>query len=328
MAIISITITESPIQKVSGIPINVTIDTNIPSTVFYTLDGTTPTTASDIAVGAISIPTEWNSVILSLFATDGVNSSLVVTKTYGPSVVGNRTPRDKVIGLCIQPLPNDNNGYFGAPSSSPNVRYGNIGGNVVDDPSLPEIPDGYDGTATGTPADYTNKEYNRQNYDIKYSDKTATKSWPEVGTLPAHVTIAVPAPVKGFSDANSITFDPKALVIVQDGRNPPADSNTPVINRQFFNMADNERIRDGSMYDTTAYEGNGCTGTYLRPQYNSKDNTWTFPYRDSETNRWIFSIESADRPISPRAIRQLLLPVQTVAERKVFRWIPFKRAYH
>lgn len=326
MAIISITITESPIQKVYGIPISVSVETNVPATIFYTLDGTTPTVASDIVVGPISLPSDWGAVTLSLFATDGVDSSLVITQEYYSNILGMKKSHNVITNIPAQPIPDDPNNYFGSGSYTPNVVYGNVGGKIVDDPSLPEIPDGYDGTATGTPANYTNEEYNRQNYDIKYSDKTETQSWPEVGTLPANVTIAVPAPVKNFSDANSLTFDPKALVIIQDGRNPPEDLNCQIINRQFFNLGDDEKIRNGSMYFTTADEGNSCTGTYLRPHFNSKENVWIFPYRDSESNRWIFSIEPEDRPTSPRAMEQLILPATTLDDRKVFRWLPFKRS--
>jgi hypothetical protein len=49
--IITITITESSVQLVSGIPKSVTITTNFPSTIFYTLDGSTPSVNSLIYVG-------------------------------------------------------------------------------------------------------------------------------------------------------------------------------------------------------------------------------------------------------------------------------------
>jgi hypothetical protein len=133
--------------------------------------------------------------------------------------------------------------------------------------------------------------------------------------------------VSNFSNANSKLFDPKALVIIQDGREDPEDPNVSLINRQFFSMADNEKIRDGSMFQTTGFEGNQATGSFLRPQYNAKDNTWTFPYRDSETNRWIFSIEPAKKAPRTGAMKQVLLPSRTFGERKVFRWIPFKRSH-
>ncbi len=330
MAVITISIIESPIQLVSGIPRTIDIETNIPATVFYTLDGTDPTYSSSVVVGSITLPTDSNTVTFKAFATDGVDICPTVTVGYGPNWIPNRSPRDKVIGLDTQPLPHDNSGVFGYSSPNPNVSYGNIGGTTVDDPSVEGgYPYGYDGTATGTYVGETDKEYNRENYDIKYSDKTTTSgsaTGPTVGTLPAEVTIQVPPPVSNFSDANSKLFDPKALVIIQDGREEPEDPNICQINRQFFTMADNERIRDGSLYQTTGVEGNPTTGVFLRPQYNAKDDTWTFPYRDSETNRWIFSIEPTRKAPRTGAIQQVLLPSRTFGERKVFHWIPFKRS--
>lgn len=327
MPVITISITESPIQIVAGIPRTIQIETNVPATVFYTLDGTDPTTDSPMAVGSIKLPTDQNTITLKAFATDGTITSPIVQYGFGPNWIPLRRPRDKVEGLCIQPLPNDNNGYWGVPSPNPKVKYLNTGGITVDDPLIDGYADGYDGTGTGTVVVAPDLPYNRQNYDIKYSTQTTTKSGPGVGNLPAQVTIQVPPPVKNFSDANSKLFDPKALVIIQDGRKEPEDPNVSFINRQFFSMADNAKIRDGSMFYTTAAEGNNVTGSFLRPQYNAKDNTWTFPYRDSETNRWIFSIEPAKKAPCGRSMKQLLLPSKTFGERKVFRWIPFKRSH-
>ena len=326
MAVITITITESPVQIVSGIPRTISIDTSIPATVFYTLDEEDPTLSSDIAVGYITMPTNQQTVVLKLYATNGTDESAIITQSFGPNTLQNvRRPHAKVSGLNNNPVPNTSPFSFGTSSPSPDVTYGNIGGVTVDSLDVDGIPDGWDGTATGTPAVTPDLEYNRTNYDIKYSTKTTTSSGPGVGNLPATVTIVVPPPVKNFSDANSSLFDPKALVIIQDGREET--ENVPMINRQFFSMADNEKIRDGSMFLTTGFEGSVSTGSLLRPQYNSKDNTWTFPYRDAETNRWIFSIEPASKAPNATSVKQLVIPSSVGGSSKVFKWIPFKRSH-
>src|SRR3990167_6391539 len=112
MAVISITITEATKQVVSGIPSSVTLSTNIPSTIFYTLDGTTPTVDSSVYVGPILIPTDDASVTLGLFATNGVDSSAVITKVYGPTMSATRQPHDTVIGLTPS-IGSSNNFPFG-----------------------------------------------------------------------------------------------------------------------------------------------------------------------------------------------------------------------
>lgn len=331
MPVISLTITSSPIQRIAGIPLNISLETNIPATIFYTLDGTTPTASSTIAIGIIELPTDQISITLNTFATNGIDTSAVITRTFGPNIIGVRQSRDKVYGLDLQPLPNDNSAYFGNPSPNPDVRYGNVGGITVDEPGVPGYPVGYDGTATNTPAAETDKPYNLENYEIKYSERTVDNPnpSPEVGTLPAYVKIIVPPEPKNYSDANSKLFDPRALVIIQDGRNPPEDQTTPMINRQFFSMNDRPNVgekHNGIPFNTSAFEGNPITGTFLKPHYNSKDDTWIFPYHDRETNQWIFSIEPVQRTSRSQPMTQVLMPQRTDGERKVFRWIPFKRS--
>ena len=99
MASISLTITESPLQKVAGIPQTVTIEANVPATIFYTLDGTIPDTTSRVAIGPITLPTNENTVVLQAFATDGTLTSAFIYEVYGSSTSGNRNPHDKVSGL-------------------------------------------------------------------------------------------------------------------------------------------------------------------------------------------------------------------------------------
>ena len=322
MAVITISITESPIQIVAGIPKNIILETNIPATIFYTLDDTEPTLNSNIAIGAIDLPTNNNTVILKMFATNGVDSSPIIESSFGPNFTDDlRRPRDKVIQLCPNNL---DNRAFSTSTSDPHVRYGNTAGLVVDDPSKEQIPDGYDGTATGTPSTYTNKPYNRTNYDIVYSEtNNIGESGRGIGTLPAHVTIEQRVAPPLMSDANSRLFDPKALVIVQDGREK-AEIIEPLLNRQFFSLGDDEKIRDGAKYQLTGYEGNSPTGSLLRPIYNKKEDTYRFYSRDSETNRWIVSIEPNRH--AQQIKKEVLLPNQSFGQKKVFKWFPFKRS--
>lgn len=325
MAVITITITESPIQVVSGIPQSIVLSTNIPATIFYTLDGTDPTLSSDIAIGAITLPTDKNTVKLKVFATDGADTCPIVTYGFGPNWVPElRRPRDTVEGLCSTRLDNQ---AFSTSSPNPNVKYGNTGGITVDDPNVAGVPDGFDGTATGTVVVSPDKEYNRTNYDIVYSQRNSKGEFGRgIGNLPADVTIDRRAEPTTISDANSRFFDPRALVIIQDGREDP-DIRNPLINRQFFSLGDKERIRNGMKYHTTAFDGNVPTGSLIKPQYNPKDNTWIFYSRDSETNRWIISIEPNRVSKSVKAIHQVKFPKRSFGEKKVFRWFPFKRSH-
>ena len=85
MATINITITESPFQLVAGIPASIVITTNVPSTVFYSLDGKDPTIYSSVVVGPITLPTDRSFVTFKAFATNGVITSPIITQVYGSS---------------------------------------------------------------------------------------------------------------------------------------------------------------------------------------------------------------------------------------------------
>lgn len=332
MAVISITITSSNLQLVAGIPTFITISTNIPSTVFYTLDGSAPTTSSSIVTGSIKLPTDNNTVTLRLFATNGVDSSPIIEQLFGTSTVGNRNPHDTVSGI------DDNDcqfgpGLFGSGNQiSDGVIYGNTGGVIVDAANGVQIPDGYDGTATGTPSDYTNLTYDSENYDILFSETNSLGQYGKgIGTLPATVQVIVPPPPiqensvpYGSANANSPLFNPRALVIFQDSREQPYDPDVPKVNRPYFSLENEEVARNGAMYFTTALEGNGTTGSALKSQYNPRDNTITYYYRDAVTNRWIIS-KTEFTPRKPDLFNYSgIVFGRNESVGKIFKWLPFR----
>jgi hypothetical protein len=164
-----------------------------------------------------------------VFATNGVDESSIISFTFGSTFVGLRRPRDTVKTDTLYNF-NDNRA-FSSQSSDLKVIYGNTGGLVVDSPDIIGIPDGYDGTGTGTYADETDLPYNRQNYEIKYSlTDSKGQTGRGIGTLPANVVIEERLPPPTTTDANSRYFNPKAMVIFQDGRDEPELGNTPLIN--------------------------------------------------------------------------------------------------
>lgn len=319
MAVITITITESPIQLVSGIPRSITVETNVPATVFYTLDESDPTSSSDIAVGDILLPS-YTTVTFKAFATDGVDSSPIVIYVFYSDISTLRRAHNTVYGSVSD---YDINRAFSSPSPDPYSTYGNTAGITVDAPGVTGIPYGYDGTATGTAASETDEDYTLVNYDIIYNETNSRGEF--IGQLPANVVLDVSTAPPLMSDANSSLFDPRALVIIQDGREEN-ENEFPMINRQFFSMGDNSKIRNGIKYDTTGFEGNVATGSMMRPQYNEKEDTWTFYYRDSETNRWIISVEPNRQSRNVHAVRNVVFPNMKSGARKVFKWIPFKRS--
>lgn len=60
MSVITITIIESVLQLIPGIPKFVTLETNIASNIFYTLDGTDPTLFSNVYSDRINFQPQQN----------------------------------------------------------------------------------------------------------------------------------------------------------------------------------------------------------------------------------------------------------------------------
>lgn len=334
MTVISITITQSSDQVVFGIPKTVSISTNIPSTVFYTLDGTAPTLFSSIYTGPIFLPFNQLLVTLSIYATDGTNSSPVVVEQYQTDIVDSnaRLPHSATTAQAGYVVPDS---YpFGTPPYQPKQGYLNPAdsGVTVNDPTLPTIPNAFDGF--GNPTTFTNQPYDTTNYQIRYETKDAEgQQGNNIGNLPATVTLPYPSDVQlntgptssqGPEQTNQFTttFDPRAMVIFQDfSQEDPNDP--PQINRQSFSLEDPERARDGTFYYNTGLDASApASGTFIRSSYNARNNTITCYYRDSWSNKWIISTS----PYQPNGTYDgNLAQVASAFGGKVFEWLPFTR---
>lgn len=323
---ITITIIESDIRIVAGIPKTITLETNIPSTIFYTLDGTTPTLSSDVAIGPIEMPGDEGTVVLNTFATDGTTTSTVITQSFGTTISYNRRPYSKIEpGFGLEKCPPFPFSSLLSKFQGTGSRYLGVAGITVDNPLLPEIPDGYDGTATGTPSNYTNQSI--FSYDNIFSLTNAIgETGKGIGTLPAGVTAISDdynSPIH-YSNTASALFNPQALVIYQDDRDEPYDPNIPMVNRPYFSLENTNTARDGMLKQTSDVQP--PTGSALRQFYNSRDNTIQFSYFDSRTNRWIIStVPYIPNSSSIGNYTGVIFPSSREnGGRFVFKWIPFQ----
>lgn len=321
MAVISLSITESSKEVISGIPYQVTISANIPSTIFYTLDGSEPTTSSSVYVGSITLPTNNSSVTLKVFATNGTDTSAVITKLYGPALEENSIFRAQATNAPGSNYLNQFNQFpFGTGNVPVPNTYGDPAGITVDDPKHPNILDGYDGT--GAQVRGSDKELS--NYDFIYSETDSlNQRGPGIGTLPAQVKVKNTQPYPVSSSTSDKLFNPKALVIYQDSRDIDPNDPTAHLNRQFFALTDLNKTRNGSVIGVTEVTNN-ISGSFLRSHYNPRDNTITYYYRDKETNRWIISKE----PYTPKnenigALYKVVFSSREQGSGYVFKWTPF-----
>jgi len=288
MSVISVTILESLEQIVDGIPKKITLSANIPSSIFYTFDGADPSLNSNIYISPIFLPTNQFSIILKVFATNGIDSSPIITEIYTTNILNNtRFPHSSTTAPSEQNIANL---YpFGTGSDTPNGEYLNPGdaGVTVDNTALPSNPTAYDGNDGYTA--YTNQPYNIENYQIVYSTTDAQgQTGPGIGTLPAKTTILPEIPPPEQTDQFTNLFDPRAAVIFQDFSEENPDDPAQ-INRQFFNSEDPNKARSGTLYFSSGLDAPTVTGAFVKSHYNPRDNTITYYYRDNIANKWIIS---------------------------------------
>lgn len=324
MAIISISITESPLQLVAGIPSNITLDTNIPATIFYTLDGTEPTVASMVVIGPITLPSDVAYVEVRALAENGVDTSGTISQEYFTNVVPARHPHDTVIGRegsCQKAtFP------FGSPSAGilPPQRFGNTGGIIYDDSQLPEAAGAYNG-ADGY-GDFFNPPVSK--YQFRFSESNEIGEMGKgIGTMPGRMIYAKPRndnQQKQSTNTASPLFDPRALVIFQDSREEQYDPDIPRINRPYFDLEDQSKARDGSLL--TNVDAVTPQGGFIKAHYNPTDNSLTYYYYDNRVARWIISKEPYYPSQNPTANMSTMVTRQgrDQGAGMVFKWIPFK----
>jgi hypothetical protein len=326
---ISVTIIESPLKIIAGIPSNITFETNIPSTIFYTLDSTEPDENSPLALGPIQLPTDVGFVIVKVFATNGVDSSPIITQFYGDSISAGRRPHDTVdLGdtSCKKAtFP------FGSPAASLNPKqvFGNTGGQILDDGQPPRATDGYDGTATNTGVGFFTPP--KSQYSFLFSETNYLgERGRGLGTLPAKVISSKPRNDNNHPQSTNTAsplFNPRALVIFQDSREEQFDKDIPRINRPYFDLENSATARDGALL--TSSDSITPSGGFLKAHYNPTENTLTYYYYDNRTARWIISKE----PYSPSSNPTVNMAGMVTRRSRdkgvgfVFKWIPFQRRH-
>lgn len=296
MVVISVSLTESSEQLIAGFPRTVELSTNVPATIFYTIDESEPTTGSSVYTSAIVLPTDLLEFTLKVFATNGTDTSAVVTTVYSTNIIDNtRLPHSTLSDVSnnapFSQFP------FGSNSPDPDFEYLNPGtaGTTVNDPTLPSITYGYDedGNAVGAnePIDdylniYSTTDYLNRTYD-------------NVGNLPGTVTVVGRRGPSEYSPEESSRrsplFNSRAMVIFQDSSTDDA-SNPPQINPQVFSLENLEISKDGASLYTSGLDSPTTTGSFIKSYYNPRTQTVTSYYRDSATNRWIISTS----PYEPR----------------------------
>ena len=238
----------------------------------------------------IQTPTNTGQITLNCFATNGTDTSPVITQIYGTDTVTDaRLPHAAVI-QNIDPV---NLGPFGSAGDGfPTGIYANPGqaGLTVDAAGVTPTQSSGLFDAAGNPEPGVDSFPNEfvEDFPAVYSETDDEgRVGPQIGTLVKSKVARTKAPPEQSSRADKI-FNPRAMVIFQDSTTDDP-SNPPMINREFFSLENPEHVRDGALLYNTALDTPTATGSYIRSHYNPRDNTLTYYFYDNSVNRWIIS---------------------------------------
>jgi hypothetical protein len=284
MAII-ITVVQSTNQIISGIPEYVEVETNVPSVVFYTFDGTDPTIESEFLTGTrLLLPTAVNNVLLKLIAIAGSESSDIFEHEWVTTVNAVTKRFEQTQGINILP---------------PNSQ-------VVDSIAV---------TADGTAARETSIEF--VDLEMKATDRDKYKKFEGGKTSLEFINFRleilvneIPYQSKVSSPNNNLDFDPKAGLIIIDGSTPEKMSAQSI---KIINRPNNTMAPRSDAYNYRTSQESVQSSNLVRYFINPKTGKMVFYYFDSRECRWIQSIQQ----ITPK----VLDIGQQVGNPKVFSWI-------
>lgn len=328
MAVILLTIIESSEELIDGIPRSISMSTNIPATIFYTLDGFIPTTLSTVYVGGdLYFPTG-GAFTFKTFATNGVDTSAIITRQYGPNIAGIRNIWDRVLN-APEIINTPDQFPYGDQQVSLPANYGDVGAEAVYTPGDVGYPDGYDGTGTGTPGGYT--EHELSEYAIQYSESNwLGERGRGLGTLPSEVRITVTNPDNRrenveISNVNDIIFDSRAKTIYHDSTTQTRNTDLTLINRPYFSLINSETFRDGATLQVIGVDYLITTGSLVTSRIDYVNKTITYYYFDSLALRWIVSTDSFDPEDDPMKDLGHITISSRPDMQRVYKWYPFMR---
>jgi len=293
MAVVVLTFTSSDQEITSGIPQTVTITSNIPSVIYYTIDETTPTDDSPIYITAIEFPDDQTSVTLSAFGVDGDGyEGSILTQVFAADMTSiDRTRHIGLEGITVD-------------------RY--------DDPT--DIVLGYD--ADGDDVAYT--DIYRIDLDTIYSSEgrlgIAEGNQIEVLT-PDPEDTAYPYDDQFMAESRTSDdfFNPHAKTIIIDNRRD--DNVIDIIGRPFGSIRHVEREYYGGHGILGGTDSTYISGGLVKSFYNPKDNLLVSYYMDRNTNRWVKSLQELDSNDIPKTVGNFNQSGQPLS----FQWLPWGR---
>lgn len=291
MPIVTLTFTGSDEEISDGIPRTMTIESNVPATIYFTLDGSTPTIDSPIYVDTFEMPDGETSVILSAFGVDAENvAGPILVQTYAADV--SRMSVSRMTGIEGFIIARD----FAEPDYPDDVydadgyiaRYLDIPPDRLD---YTPSDRGFEGIAEGT------------RIEVGFPDPDLTPSLIDDDMVP------VTTPEVGE------LFHPNAKVTYIDNR---IENDILLILRPFGSLHNPYREFGGKRVREVADDATYVSGGFVRRFYDTKNNIMVSYYFDHNECRYVRNIQ--DLPDDIKNTNNI--GIQPSAGRPlVFQWI-------
>ena len=284
MSVIILTFISSVEEITFGVPSLVTIESNIPATIYFTVDGTTPTTNSEIYVDPVQMPTYLNPIVLQAFGVDSNNvAGPILTQSFtNISVVpaGGKKPitnGDIIDRAWIGPY------YLDGYSAGPEVgdlapvnqpEFISVDPDMIIDQEVTG-PKGFDGIEPGTKIEVgipalTNIYEGREGADLN------------TDFIPLCTT------------EKAAQFNPYAWYIVNDTRK---NNEIQAIMRPNGSWDDIYQEEGGQRLRNVGDDSCYVSGGYVKSFYSYKTNTMCSYYFDHNLAKWIKNIQPLPKGI-------------------------------
>lgn len=289
MAIFTMYFDESRENIDLGIPLFIKIETSHPSTVYYTLDGTTPNTLSDVFVDLIELPTSQPTVTLNAFAVftndDGaIEQSSVFSSIYTKESRGDAR-------FLVFPFDSS----------------------IISEDSE-DFPFLFSGDGSGVAVTFLRKDPEDVTFLISGTDQSGAKFDDSMiftrDPLEAKIFLRSPkVPIKAA--LNDKFFNGLAQNITLDQRGKFSEEQPNIVMSAFANWFDFQ-VTDKRLFKRPSSE-TANNGKLVRTEYNVAKNIVVRWYYMKTTNSWIKVIGNIQTPIND-------LPSTIFKRPLIFKW--------
>lgn len=263
MAVVTLTFTGSAQEIVSGIPQTMTITSNVPATIHFTLDGSVPTVSSPIYTNTFDMSDGVNSVTLSAF---GIDAESVVgptlTQVFAPDVTRITVSRSVGMeGFVLDRADTGNDTPDGFDADGEVARFMDVDLETID---IIRKEFGFEGVEEGTLVEVGFPDPSTTGSLV--DDGLVQFSTPEVGEL----------------------FNPNARTIVIDNR---IDNDIQLTLRPYGSLHDPYLESYGQRIREPADDATYVSGGFVKRFYSSKNNVMVSYYFDHNEARYVKNIQ-------------------------------------